>query len=167
MFLCSDEFFVVQKGKGGGSSNLLAFPAAIRTRKRVRTFMNLSRSSWAIILRGGGTRLVPALLSGRVLAETPRQDARQPIAEHPCVRGAVAVEHARFIEEEMRGIPLEGQIVIAQRSERHDDAVTRVDLQDRLRRALDPPGAGEQLLQLPVGAVFGSDQANCAVGQPV
>src|SRR5215813_15281681 len=102
MFLCSDEFFVVQKGKGGGSSNLLALPAAIRTRKRVRAFMNLSRSSWAIILRGGGTRLVPALLSGRVLAETPRQDARQPIAEHPCVRGAVAVEHARFIEQQDR-----------------------------------------------------------------
>src|SRR6516165_9083074 len=60
MFLCSDEFFVVQKGKGGGSSNLLALPAAIRTRKRVRAFMNLSQSSWAIILCGGGTRLVPA-----------------------------------------------------------------------------------------------------------
>src|SRR5262249_48761105 len=52
MFLCSDELFVVQKGKGGGSSNLLALPATIRTRKRVRAFMNLSRSSWAIILRG-------------------------------------------------------------------------------------------------------------------
>src|SRR5215475_14751772 len=36
MFLCSDELFVVQKGKGGGSSNLLALPATIRTRKRVR-----------------------------------------------------------------------------------------------------------------------------------
>ena len=43
-----------------------------------------------------------------MLAETPRQDARQPIAEHPCIRGAVAVEHARFIEEEVRGILLEG-----------------------------------------------------------
>src|SRR5215475_14017354 len=52
MFLCSDELFVVQKGKGGGSSNLLALPATIRTRKRVRALMNLSRSSWAIILRG-------------------------------------------------------------------------------------------------------------------
>src|SRR5215510_7950131 len=38
MFLCSDELFVVQKGKGGGSSKLLALPAAIRTRKRVRAF---------------------------------------------------------------------------------------------------------------------------------
>src|SRR5262249_34272268 len=143
MFLCSDELFVVQKGKGGGS-NLLALPA-IRTRKRVRAFMNLSRSSWAIILRGGGTRLVPALRSGRVLAETPRQDARQPSAEHPCVRGAVAVEHARFIEQQVRGIPLEGQLVIGQRGERHDNVVTRVDLQDRLRSALDPPGAGQEL----------------------
>jgi len=89
MFLCSDELFVV------------------RTRKRVGAFKNLSRSSWAIFLRGGGTRS-PGLPSGGMLAETPRQDARQSIAEHPGIRGAVAVEHARFIEQEMRGIPLEG-----------------------------------------------------------
>jgi hypothetical protein len=43
-----------------------------------------------------------------MLAETPRQDARQSIAEHPGIRRAVAVEHARFIEQQMRGIPLEG-----------------------------------------------------------
>src|SRR5262245_41042525 len=106
MFLCSDELFVAQKGKGGGSSNL-PLPAAIRTRKRVRAFMNLSRSSWAIILRGGGTRS-PALLSGGSLAETPRQDARQSLAEHPGIRRPVAVEHARFIEQQVRSIPLEG-----------------------------------------------------------
>src|SRR5262245_10752703 len=108
-----------------------------------------------------------ALLSGGILAEAPRQDARQSIAEHPCIRWAVAVEHARFIEEEMRGIPLEGQIAVAQRSERHDDVVPRVDLQYWLCRALDPPRAGQELLQLTVGAVFGSDKADRAVGQPV
>src|SRR5262249_1056198 len=48
-----------------------------------------------------------ALLSGGILTEATRQDARQSIAEHPCIRWAVAVEHARFIEEEVRGIPLE------------------------------------------------------------
>src|SRR5499433_4603842 len=167
MFLCSDELFVVQKGKGGGSSKLLALPAAIRTRKRVRAFMNLSRSSWAIILRRGGTRLVPALRSGGSLAETSRQDARQSIAEHPCVRGAVAVEHARFIEEKVGSILLESQIVIAQRRERHDNVVTRVDFQDRLRGALNTPGAGQYLFQLPVEAGFRRDQADRAVGQPV
>src|SRR5262249_26415703 len=52
MFLCSDELFVVQKGKGGASSNLLALPATIRTRKRLRAFMNLSRSGWPITPRG-------------------------------------------------------------------------------------------------------------------
>src|SRR6516225_10926673 len=114
-----------------------------------------------------GTRLVPPLRSGGVLAEAPRQDARQSLAEHPGVRGAVAVEHACLIEEKVRGILLEGQIVIAQRRERHDNVVTRVDFQDRLRRALDPPRAGQKLLQLPVGAVFRSDQADRAVGQPV
>src|SRR5262245_52414956 len=31
MLLCSDELFVVQKGKGGGSSNFLVLPAASRT----------------------------------------------------------------------------------------------------------------------------------------
>src|SRR6516162_3375181 len=167
MFLCSDEFFVVQKGKGGGSSNLLALPAAIRTRKRVRAFMNLSRSSCAIILRGGGTRLVPALLSGGSLAETSRQDPRQSLAEHPCIRWAVAVEHARFIEQQMRGIPLEGQILIAQRSERYDDVVPRVDFQDRLRGALNAPGAGQYFFQLPIEAGFRRDQADRAIGQPV
>src|SRR5262249_36383927 len=104
------------------------------------------------------TRLVPALRSGGLLAETARQDPRQSLAEHPGVRGAVAVEHARFIEEKVRSILPEGQIVIAQRGERHDNVVPRVDLQDRLRRALDPPRAGQELLQLPVGAVFRSDQ---------
>src|SRR5256885_7663794 len=76
-------------------------------------------------------------LSGGVLAEAARQDARQSIAEHPGVRRAVAVEHARFIEQQMRGILLEGQIAIPQRGERNDNVVTRVDLQDRLPRALD------------------------------
>src|SRR5258708_19861375 len=117
--------------------------------------------------RGKAARSGSALLSSASLAEAPRQDARQSIAEHPGVRGAVAVEHARFIEEEVRGILPEGQIVIAQRGERHDNVVTRVDLQDRLRRALDPPRAGQELLQLTIGAVFRSDQADRAVGQPV
>src|SRR5258708_28843771 len=117
--------------------------------------------------RGNASRSSSALLSGGVLAVAARQDARQSIAEHPGVRGAVAVEHARFIEEEVRGILPEGQIVIAQRGERHGNVVTRVDLQDRLRRALDPPRAGQELLQLTIGAVFRCEPATPAVGPPV
>src|SRR6516164_9117169 len=102
-------------------------------------------------------RLVPALLSASLLAKAARQDARQSLAEHAGVRGAVAVEHARFIEEKVRGILLEGQIIIAQRRERHDNGVTRVDFQDRLRGALNTPGAGQDLFQLPVEAGFRRD----------
>src|SRR5262249_28421934 len=118
----------------------------------------LTRSWW------NAPRFGSALLSGRVLAEAARQDARQSLAEHPGIRRAVAVEHARFIEKEMRGIPLEGQIVIAQRSERYDDVVPRVDFQDRLRGVLDAPGAGQYFFQLPVEAGFRRDQADRAIG---
>src|SRR5262249_37328874 len=127
MFLCSDELFVVQKGKGGGSSNLHALPAAIRTCKRERRTYHEAAgpSSCADPRQSRRAANGPALRSGGILAQTPRQDPRQSLAEHPCIRRPVAVEHARFIEQQVRGIPLEGQIVIAQRSERYDDVVTR------------------------------------------
>ena len=50
-------------------------------------------------------------LSGGVLAEAARQDARQSIAEHPGVRRAVAVEHARFIEQQV-GVNVQGQQMV-------------------------------------------------------
>src|SRR5262249_53334260 len=56
---------------------------------------------------------------------------------------------------------------VAQRSERYDNVVPRIDFQYRLRRGLDPPRAGQELLQLTIGAVFGSDKADRAIGQPV
>jgi isocitrate/isopropylmalate dehydrogenase len=38
------------------------------------------------------------LPSRRLFAETARQEPAEPVRKHPCVRGALAVEHARFIE---------------------------------------------------------------------
>ena len=53
------------------------------------------RSDRAPLVETGGPT---ALLSCRLLAKTARQEASQPIGKHPCVRGALALEHARFIE---------------------------------------------------------------------
>src|SRR5215831_5340299 len=78
---------------------------------------------------------IRGLVSNRragLLAETARQQAAQPIAERPCIRRGLAVEHARLIEQEVRVILLESQVVFAQRRECHDDRVARVDFQDRL-----------------------------------
>jgi hypothetical protein len=49
-----------------------------------------------------------------MLAEAAGQESTQPLAERPRIRGALAVEHARFIEQQVRGILLEGEIVITQ-----------------------------------------------------
>src|SRR5262249_18287793 len=105
-----------------------------------------------------------AMPSARGLAEAARQQSAEPVTERPRIRGPVPVEHARFVEQQVRGILLEGQIVVAERCERQDDRVARVDFQDRLGGALDAAAAGEDLLQLAIEAGFGSDQTDCALG---
>src|SRR5437763_14554202 len=109
----------------------------------------------------------PTSLSSRLLAETSRQQSPEPVTERPRIRGPIPVEHARFVEQQVCGILLEGQIVVAERCERQDDLVARVDFQDRLGGALDAAAAGEDLLQLAIEAGFRSHQADCALGQAV
>ena len=62
-------------------------------------------------LRAGAPSIVAA---SRMLGETSRQEPPQPLAKRPRIRGAIAVEHARFIEQQVCGILLEGEMVIAQ-----------------------------------------------------
>src|ERR1700746_357453 len=90
-------------------------------------------------------------LSRRALAQPLLKHTREPRRESAGVRRALAVEHPRFVEQQMRRVLLHGALVVAERAERDHKLMTRIDFQDRLRSASQSPGAGKQLLQRPVG----------------
>ena len=67
----------------------------------------------------------------------------------------------------MRRVLLQRPLVFAERRERDHKLVPRIDLQDRLRRRVQPACSRQQLFQRPVGARIRSNQADRAVGEPV
>ena len=75
-------------------------------------------------------------VSSVVLAKAAREHPGQPLGERARIRRAIAVEHARLVEQQARGVFLERALVLAQRGKRDDELVPRIDLQDRLRHAI-------------------------------
>jgi uncharacterized membrane protein len=103
-------------------------------------------------------RLLARLTLANVPITRPQpalQHSRQAVGEGPRVGGAFAVEDPRFVEQEVHRVVLGGTGVRAQSRKRDDELVARVNFQDRLRGRGDGPGAGEQALELTVGAMFG------------
>ena len=97
----------------------------------------------------------------------PEQPARhqpgQPLRERPGVDRLVAVEHARLVVEQVGDVVAERLVLVAEFCQCDDALVTRVDLEDRLGRRIEPAGGVEQPLELPVGAVLRRDEADRAL----
>jgi len=80
--------------------------------------------------------------SHRALVALPgrtREHARQALGKQFWVRRPVAFEHARLIEQKMRRVFFQGSPVFAERGERRNQIVPRIDFQDRLGRGIEPP----------------------------
>src|SRR4029079_8162872 len=75
--------------------------------------------------------------SGLTFAQASSDQPGEAVGEALGVAWPLAVEHPRFVVKQMRGVLLEGLVVIPQLRKRGDEAVTRVDLQNRLRRRHD------------------------------
>jgi len=75
------------------------------------------------------------------------QDSRQAVGEGPRVGRAFSVEDARFVEQEVHCVVLEGTGVRAQFRDRDDELVAWVHFKDRLRGRGYAPSAGEQALE--------------------
>ncbi len=110
--------------------------------------------------RSGGARSGP-------LRQSPVEHARQPLRKQPRVRRTVTVKHSRFVQQKMRGVLLEGAVALAQRRQRNDELVARIDFQDRLRRGIKPAGVREHPFERAVGSGVRRDQTHRAVGQSV
>ena len=87
-----------------------------------------------------------------------RKHAREPIGERPRIRRPVAVKKPRLVEQELHRIFLEGALAIAKFGERDDEFMPRIHLEDRLRRRGEPPGAGKNAFQSPVGTSLRGDE---------
>ena len=67
----------------------------------------------------------------------------------------------------MGDVVAERLVLVAEFCQCDDALVTRVDLEDRLGRRIEPAGGAEQPLELPVGAVLRRDEADRAFRQPL
>ena len=138
--------------------------AAAARRRRRRPITAEHAHSRGII---DATESAPQPSSTALAATTAPEHARQPIGEEPRVGRAIAVEQPRLVEQQMRRILLEGAIALAERRERDDELMPRIDFEDRLRRRGQPSGAGENFFQRAVGPGIGRHQTDRAIGEPV
>ena len=106
-------------------------------------------------------------LSLSTLAHALSQHAREAIGKQFRIRRPVALQHPRLVEQQMRRVLLQRPLVFAERRERDHKLMSRIDLQDRLRRRVQPACSRQQLFQRPVGACIRSNQADRTVGEPV
>ena len=95
------------------------------------------------------------------------QHAGEPLGEGTRIGRAVALEHARFVEQKMHRVFLEARLLAAQTRERHHTLMTRIDFENRLRGGAQPPRPGEHPFQRAVRANIGRHQTHRAVGEPL
>ena len=69
-----------------------------------------------------------------------RHQPGQPLRERPGVDRLVAVEHARLVVEQVGDVVAERLVLVAEFCQCDDALVTRVDLEDRLGRRIQPAG---------------------------
>src|SRR5262249_24625009 len=123
-----------------------------RSRARRARPSIFSRSCRMVIsgpAHGAGPEMTPtrsvASIRARARKPAPHQ-ACQSFAEHARVRRALAIENACLVKEHVRGVLLEAALLVPEGSERDDDVVTRIDLQDRLRGAFELARARKDFL---------------------
>ena len=104
-------------------------------------------------------------LSG--FAQSASHQPREPRGKRLGVGRTLAVEHAGFVIEKVRGVFLEGAVAVAKARQRHDQVVARIDLQHRFRARYAAAGAREQLFQRAVRPALGRDEADRTVGEAV
>src|SRR6201992_953949 len=91
----------------------------------------------------------PGMTATSALPDALFPDAGEPLGEGARVGRAVALEHARLVEQKMDRIFLQACLLAAELRQRHNQLMPRIDFEAR-RSGRAPPGrAGEHLRQTP------------------
>src|SRR4051794_35496389 len=102
--------------------------------RRVGTSANLptwrSPCSAAAFRREEPTKGAPAMSGLQQLSQSALEHPCEPRREGAGVGRTLTFQHARFVEQEMRSILLEGLIAVGELGQRHDELMARIDLED-------------------------------------
>src|SRR6516164_9665753 len=90
------------------------------------------------------------------LAQATLEHAAKPIRERPRIGRTIAVEQARLLVKQMCGVLLERAVGVAERGQRRNELVLRIDFENRLGRRSQPAGTGEEPFEGAVGPLYGA-----------